>query len=213
MIVGNLVHPYATDFRERQLVPLLLAAAGIFAAWGLHTGLERLQFAFPWWLDAPSVMTFYGIFYGVFDRYIWRTWLVKPVGFGKLPNLNGSWRGYVISSFDAHGEKRNADIEITQRWSRIRILLRTEESESHSLVASIVIDNANAAILDYEYMSEPRAHAKATMHAHRGTARLTFRKDGDVAVLDGEYYTGRDRQNFGILHFERPREARRHPAT
>jgi hypothetical protein len=35
------------------------------------------------------------------------------------------------------------------------------------------------------------------MHAHRGTAVLKLSDDGKE--LSGEYYSGRDRQNYGTL--------------
>ena len=39
------------------------------------------------------------------------------------------------------------------------------------------------------------------MSIHRGTVRLLF--DEKKNVLNGEYYSGRDRQNFGSLYFVR----------
>jgi hypothetical protein len=114
--------------------------------------------------------------------------------------------GYVASSFDEHGTRYDASIGIRQSWTRIRAILRTENSESHSLIATIITADPDATALGYEYLNEPKAHAKTTMHAHRGMARLTLRELGSRRVLDGEYYTGRDRQNYGILHFERLQE-------
>jgi hypothetical protein len=35
------------------------------------------------------------------------------------------------------------------------------------------------------------------MHAHPGMTRLEM---VDATHLEGEYYTGRDRQNYGTLH-------------
>ena len=53
--------------------------------------------------------------------------------------------------------------------------------------------------LDYMYVNEPGAGALESMHAHRGTAMLEF-KDG---VLEGDYYTGRDRREIGTIRLQR----------
>lgn len=110
----------------------------------------------------------------------------------------------MISSFDPEGAQKQVTLDVVQTWRRIGVTLDAEESESHSLGASIVAECFRTVTLSYEYLNEPKALAKTTLHTHRGTARLTLRRTGKVEVLDGEYYTGRDRQNVGILHFERP---------
>ena len=62
------MHPYATDSSERKQVPLILAGFAIAAAWGLTRLLMVLDFQIAWWIDAPSTMLFYGIFYTLFDK-------------------------------------------------------------------------------------------------------------------------------------------------
>ena len=58
-------------------------------------------------------------------------------------------------------------------------------------------------ILTYEYLNVPLPNAKKTMHIHRGNVRFSLETDGKV--LEGEYYSGRGRQTFGISRFERVR--------
>jgi hypothetical protein len=53
----------------------------------------------------------------------------------------------------------------------------------------------------YEYSNTPRPGAASTMHAHRGTVRLGI--NSSVNKLEGEYYSGRDRANQGILTLTR----------
>jgi len=191
------MHPYTTDSNERKLVPLLLIIVSVLFAWFLNRILGVLQFTLPWWIDAPSVIGFYGIFYAIFDKYLWRISVLQRIGLMKLPNLNGTWKGSITSSFDTHAIKYDATIEIRQSWARISINLRTQNSKSHSLTAAILMENPSNIILSYEYLNEPISRAKTTMHIHRGTARLTLICSGQV--LEGEYYSGRDRQNFGAL--------------
>jgi hypothetical protein len=197
------MHAYSGDPKERADIIFRIALLSIFAAWGLHRGLELTQIAIPWWLDAPSTLMLFGLFYRVFDGWMWRTWFVKWLKLSRTPDLNGIWSGYVISSFDEHGPRHDASIRIYQSWTQMRITLEAPDSVSQSLAASLLREDPEAIVLSYEYLNEPRAYAIETMHAHRGTARLNFRKIAATDVLEGEYYTGRDRRNFGVLSFQR----------
>lgn len=51
-------------------------------------------------------------------------------------------------------------------------------------------------ILIYDYLNEPNSDAVETMHMHRGTARLVLT---GADQLEGDYYTGRDRSNIGVI--------------
>lgn len=195
------MHPYATDSNERKQVAFLLAIISVLATWFLNKSFEFLKITIPWWIDAPSVLGFYTIFYNIFNKHAWRSTILKRIGLVRVPNLNGTWSGYITSSFNEHAKKKDATIEIHQNWVSIRINMRTQNSKSHSLIAGILTENKNAIVISYEYLNEPMPNAKATMHAHRGTVRLTIKPDNQT--FEGEYYTGRDRQNFGILSFKR----------
>jgi len=195
------MHSYATDSSERKSVPLYIGCTSVLVAWALNRVLGAIQFALPWWIDAPSVIGFYGLVYAIFNKYLWRWRILRTIGVVKIPDLNGTWEGYVASSFDQHATKYDATITIFQNWTQISIILETSNSKSSSLIAAIVTEDPNSMVLSYEYLNEPKPNSKHTMHIHRGTARLTLQSDGKM--LEGEYYTGRDRQNFGILRFKR----------
>ena len=194
------MHPYTTDSSERRFVPLYIAGVSVLAAWILNRVLGAMQFTLPWWIDAPSVIGFYGLLYATFNKYLWRWRILRTIGVVKVPDLNGTWKGYVASSFDEHATKYDATFRLFQNWTLISIILETNYSKSSSLIAAIVTENPGGTMLSYEYLNEPVPNAKHTMHTHRGTARLTMQSNGKT--LEGEYYTGRDRQNFGILMFE-----------
>lgn len=80
-------------------------------------------------------------------------------------------------------------------------MLVTDQSSSCSETASIVIDAPEGDYLSYQYVNEPKSNAVRTMSIHRGTVRLLF--DERKNSLGGEYYSGRDRQNFGSLNFKK----------
>lgn len=203
------MHAYAIDSQERRTVPLCLALLAVGAALGTSHFLAALRWTVPWWLDAPSTMAFYGFFYTAFDRWLWRLTPLRWTGLVRAPLVRGAWRGFVTSSFDQHATKKDVDVLIEQTWTRMGIQLRSAESRSESLAATLVTDRPGESVLSYQYRNEPLADSKDTMHVHAGSARL-YLTDNDV--LDGDYYSGRGRETVGRIHLERIHAATSHRA-
>ncbi len=194
------MHPYATDSSVRKSVPLYLATLSIGAAYLLHVTLGNV---IPWWIDVPSVIGFYGLFYLTFERLLWKMRLLRQLGLIRVPNLNGEWSGYLCSSFDGRDGQHAATLNIRQNWTQLDISMRAEHSRSSSVIATITTSDPVSRTLSYEYINEPRSDAIDTMHSHRGTAMADLSTVNGKWILDGEYYTGRDRLNFGTFHFEK----------
>ena len=190
------MHGYSTDSDERRVVPLLLASLAISLAWLSSKFLVVMHLSVPWWVDAPSLMVFYGALYALFDKYLWRNGLVSKLGLVRIPNLAGRWHGYLISSFDGHTKRHNLIINIFQSWTQIVIFLTTHTSISRSSTAMIQVEDPEGVALVYQYQNQPLADAMRTMHMHYGTAMLRVTSDG---CLVGDYYAGRDRQTFGRI--------------
>jgi hypothetical protein len=199
-----MAHTYSTDSAERQYIPFFVAALAIGAAFLLFGLLKKYHIDPPWWASPPiDTMTLYGLFYFIFDRFIWRWRLVHRLRITRIPNLTGKWRG-TVNPAPTNGVSAGLiapiDIQLTvwQTWTRLIINGETELSTSHSLSGHIVV--VDDCSISYQYMNEPRASAPATMQTHRGTARLTVTEN----VLDGEYYSGRGRQNIGTIRLTKP---------
>lgn len=195
------MHPYATDSNERRLVPLILAITSLLLAWILNRSLVGLNLTFPWWIDAPSVLGFYGLFYVLFDKHVWQLSLLQRIRLIRVPNLNGDWKGFIASSFDTHSTKHDARVNIRQSWTRIQITLETQNSRSNSLTASVITEDQKAIAISFEYVNEPKYDSEAGMQPHKGTSQLVLKPES--ATLEGQYYTGRGRQNFGVLSLAR----------
>ncbi len=146
---------------------------------------------------------FYGLFYKIFDTWIWRFETLRKVGIIKIPNLKGTWQGNISSSHDNYSKEYEAKLEIHQTWTQISVYFESGTSESYSLSGMITAENPVAKAISYEFRNEPRVHALETMHSHRGMARLTLSIKDKECFLDGEYFTGRDRQTYGRMHFKR----------
>jgi SMODS-associating 2TM, beta-strand rich effector domain len=203
------MHGYSTDSGERRVVPLLLASVAIALAWLFSKILEVLQLSLPWWVDAPSTLGFYGVLYTLFDRTLWRNRLVRKLGFVRVPNLAGRWRGYLITSFDGHVKHHDLMLNIFQSWTQISVFLTTETSISRSCAAVLQVDDPDGLSLTYQYQNQPLANAMKTMHMHYGTAMLRMSDDD---TLTGDYYAGRDRRTFGRLCCRREHSAAARPA-
>lgn len=196
-----MAHVYSIDSTERRRLPVIFALLAVIAAIALSRLLKDFGVNFPDWISAPDALVFYGLFYAAFDRFVWRWSLIRKLGIAKVPDLSGEWRGQVASANSnapGFGTPKEITLNIRQSWTEILIKGETAQSTSRSLSGHMLVSDDY--VVGYEYLNEPRAGTPDTMHAHRGSARLSF--DGKDSLV-GEYYTGRDRQNFGTLNLKR----------
>ena len=197
------MHPYVTDSDERIQVPVGIAFFSLLASWGVHIFFQAINYTPHWLIDVPAFAGFYGIFYKWFDNELWKVPLFRKIGLVKVPNIAGKWDGHLTSSFDDHQREIKAAIEIKQTWTKLQITLETETSVSRSETASILTKIPDTALLSYEYVNEPKPHARSGMQIHRGTAKHEYQVNNKYELFDGEYYNGRGRGNFGTLFFKR----------
>lgn len=193
------MHPYSSLDAGRWRVPFALAIVSVAAAYatGRLLTLVRLDL---WWFDAPSVLGYYGILRGLFERYLWRCRTSRVLGLVETPDLSGEWKVTLRSSHDDHATELVCSALVVQTWTRFSLRLETDTSLSHSCAATILLDDAGG-VLCYHYRNEPRSGSVETMAAHLGAAELRISRDG--RSLDGEYFSGRGRRSYGRLRFER----------
>jgi hypothetical protein len=191
------MHPYATDSEERRNVLLGIALVSVGLAYGFHWLMLHMNIQAPWWVDSPSVLGIAGVLYKAFDKWLWR-WFRK-IGIVKVPDIQGQWEVDGYTSFEQM-KSFKAKVIIRQTWTHISVYLETEQSISRSLAASLSSNQPEGAVLIYHYRNEPKSNAVKTMHAHIGTALLRLKND---ECMEGEYYSGRDRQNYGGLTLRR----------
>ena len=172
-----------------------LAVLSALLVWLLHTALSAISFEPQWWLSVPSFAGFYSALDWMFDRYVWRIRLLRKLDLIRVPDLNGEWDGTIESSYNKGGPAQPVSVVILQRWSKIIVRLETEHSRSHSVMAALKTEDLPKPELTYLYINEPMAMAQGTMSMHRGTAILEL----NGTVLEGEYYTGRGRREFGTI--------------
>ena len=191
------MHAYAANARSQKAIYLTLAVAAVLAGWGLHRSLTYLSLSPPWWLDTPSVLGFFGLFWKWFDHQLWRVGFLHKWGVIDIPDLRGGWSAQIASSYEAESASVTGEATIEQTWSRISIVIRWPNSQSRSVSAALQAGAGLRQELVYTYVNEPGANAVPTMEMHRGTTWLQV--DPGRETLEGHYYSGRGRQQFGDM--------------
>lgn len=111
----------------------------------------------------------------------------------KVPVLKGKYFGKIMSNYD--GRTREARLEIKQSLLALRITMKSDESKSGSISASIS-DALGINQVIYCYINQPIATVRDRSEIHYGTAILSCEEGGK---LTGSYYT--DRMTTGEMVF------------
>lgn len=212
------MHTYSTDNDGR---PKILALLGVIS-FAIVIAMKQIL---PWLathllfgvtVSVPSFALIFSVVYGMFNRYLWKSSILRTLGFIQIPNLSGSWKGYIETSYDGeiHGDtistednpnleytRIEASLNIKQHWRKIAIHFKTATSTSNSQGATLLVNENVWPSLNYQYENRPPPDTPETMQMHHGTADLELRDDG--TVLEGVYYTGPGRGNHGKIYFER----------
>lgn len=194
------MHQYLIDEETKTSIFLLIAITSVIAAWLLYLLLRSVPFEIPWWIEIPSVFGLFGFFGWLYNNYMWRIWPFNSLQRFYIPNLNGVWAVTIKSSHDKFAESFQASATIRQTASKISISLDTGSSSSFSVTASIIrTDRHDTLELLYNYINRPKPEATETMQIHTGSVWLRIFED--LQRLEGEYFSGRGRQNFGSVEF------------
>jgi hypothetical protein len=193
------MHTYSSDATDRSWAPWALARVAVALTYGCSRALAAWNLTWPWWIENPSIMLFYGALWSFYDRVLWRQ-RVLGVCLSQVPDLGGTWFATLQSSHDG-GAQSSGCVRIHQTWSKLLIEFESATSRSVSRMAALNVEpGANQGLL-YEYANDPRFTAADSMHAHRGVSVL--RRSADGRSLQGEYFTGRDRQTHGAITLKR----------
>lgn len=130
----------------------------------------------------------------IFNKWAWR-WKLINICTGKMPILAKKYAGTLTSDYDHI--KRDAEIEVDQTFLRVLIKMKTAESSSSTICASIE-EIHNEPQLVYTYINEPRADIQDRSGIHYGTVML---KISNPDVITGNYFTGRNTR--GVLELKK----------
>jgi hypothetical protein len=142
----------------------------------------------------PDAVTVYVILAFVFTKWMWR-WRVFRGWLIPYPDLEGTWRGKITSTWKNVAGERLAPIPVVlvirQTFSSVSCTVFTQESESFSTAAQMTVDEESGTIhLSYNYTNRPKATIRERSAIHDGAARLRV-VGGPQLRLRGEFWTSR----------------------
>jgi hypothetical protein len=207
------MHPYGTDTNERRNLLVILVPLSFWLSAGSLQLLDVLGVSLPdnydWIFDATSAIGWFGALYLWLENMGWKWWVLQRIGLVRTPNLNGKWSGQLRSSYEdlekgivAFEKPIDIDLGIRQSWTRFAVQLRSSTSSSKSDTGSIFVDSGVNPVIVYTYLNRPNPDQVETMEMHSGTTLLELRDDNGIAVLEGNYYNGRGRGNYGTMHLK-----------
>ena len=214
------MHTYSTDNDTRLKVIAGLGALSYILVRIAQAFLPGLTTLLPLGINvsAPSFALTWGVLYSAFNNFLWKWNVLRYLNIVRVPNFAGTWEGYIETSYqgdipkehiseddDPESEytRMNAEIEIDQKWRKIAVRLETDRSSSDSNAGTILINESKWPSLNYQYDNEPDPDAPSGMAMHHGTADLELNGQNGSEVLEGVYYTGPGRENYGKMKFTR----------
>ena len=195
------MHQYSSTHNLNPLFYVSLSVLSIVCAWLLHLLLGALKLDDLWWVEFPSVLGFYGILWRWFDRRGWTVPLIRKLFRVSTPDISGHWSAQADTLINNQTQTVRARATIRQSWSKLKIFIDWENSSSTSVSAALQEVSDGEFELIYQYINTPKALALTTMNIHRGTAWLNL--SADVSQMEGEYYSGRGRNRYGLLTLKR----------
>jgi len=202
-------HEYSVVGHSRSKIGMWISFAAGLIAGGLVVGVGLLLALAEdrGLIDVPEIVFWpltgaavFGALFLLFDRSGWRWKGVRTVV--GIPDISGSW-DLEGKSYDQDNEPQwdwEGKIEITQRYERIFVWLKTAQSQSHSVSAAILPEGRAGFRLIYSYRNQPKP-GDAELQAHIGHCDLLFAPD--LQVAEGSYFNGGGRFTHGTMNLKR----------
>lgn len=142
----------------------------------------------------PSAVTYAGIFYLIFSKFLWKLRIFHP-WLVPYPNLQGTWVGSLNSTWKNEKTGKQLDpipiqICIHQDFENIHITMFTKESESLSQAAKFITETDGTMQIKFTYTNKPKATVRDRSEIHEGAASLKVTEIPHFSLV-GDYWTSR----------------------
>lgn len=194
------MHEYSISHHDRKnayyFIAILSGGLGVLITYIIGAFQNTYGFA----IVAPSGLIVFGLLFLIFDHFVWRWPFLYQLGIVKIPNLNGVWDALITSSESTDGGIE-AEINIHQTYSRIRIRLETNQSHSLSQMAAFEMADPAFFNLRYEYSAEYQRDQNAKILRHYGVTCLRLKSTNhDFSRQQcATYYTEQGRDSHGTI--------------
>ncbi len=195
------MHPYARNCPHQIKLVAVIAIASVSITALMGSAVSWYQSSLGISIGSASTLAVFGGLWWLFDTKLWRWKWARQ--FLLVPDLNGTWQcagKTIIKAGEAKNLDWEATIQVVQSWSRLIVVLKTSQSQSISIAASLIKIPGMGYRLIYHYDNTPKAE-EAELARHSGLTDLVF--DEDVETAEGQYFTDRDRLTFGSMKLTR----------
>lgn len=193
------MHEYMTTHHDRKktyfLISLVSGGLGTLAAYLVDT-LESIGIL----IAAPSGMLVFTLTFLLFDKFLWRLPILYKWGVVKIPYLEGNWDAIIKTTDPAASEVRAKAI-IHQTYSKIKIRIETEKSNSLSQMAILEMTDPACFSLRYEYQAEYKRDENSNILRHYGVSCFNLKSNSHDFSSDqsATYYTEQGRDTHGEI--------------
>ncbi len=198
-------HLYSAANVNRVNVVTGLGVLGATIAAAIVLLIPNVDHQVSAWGGVAAATVLSSAIFALYEKRVWRTPVAALLPGTTVPDMRGTWRGTLVvrkgHSDEATGIPLACEVRIEQDWSRIIIDLKTAETESWSVMATVDVYR-----LHYEYYVIPRATPEGgvlgSLNPHYGMARLTLSRRN---VLRGHWFNDRPFQRSGEIDLQRVR--------
>ncbi len=193
------MHEYMTTHHDRKktyfLITVVSGALGTWAAY-LIDKLESVGIL----VAAPSGMAVFTLTFLLFDNFLWRLPILYEWGIVKIPNIQGTWDA-IIKTADVAAPEVKAKAIIHQTYSRIRIRIETDKSNSLSQMAILEMTDPTCFSLRYEYQAEYKRDKNSNILRHYGVSCFNLKSNSHdfSSNQSATYYTEQGRDTHGEI--------------
>lgn len=185
---------YSIDTRSRRKVYGCAAVVALM----IGSGLAFLGGVINSKAIAPSSLTVYFGLVELYNRLLWRLpvfrWLTG------IPNISGSWSGYVTRSQSrSKKEKVPVQLIVNQNWTKIDLLLEAAETVSEAMSVAMHVENTDRIRIIWTYSVRSRKMTEQKNLHGRGVTDVVVRIDKGQRTMEGSFFSSKLRGGHLIL--------------
>jgi len=185
------------SFFVTKLINYLLSNILINVPSYLKSIISTLDF-FGLSVTSVTLLGVFGVLYLLFRKVLWTIPIISK--FHSIPNLNGTWKGELVSSYLTDGVPTRIEfsMEVRQDWDHISVICAFPRSTSHSITAFIFSNGESGVEFGFPYCNDSYCVDWKTKK-HDGYN--TFIVNGNS--MKGRYFTNRESGTNGTMELKK----------
>jgi len=163
--------------------------------WAIVLSIKQVPLSIDLWSPYPIVLAILSAIMWIYDKWLWKWWIIHR-WFVKTPNINGTWKGHLRTTYVDTATKKPAEKEIfymsiCQTYSKLFIRAVFKRSSSVLKISSIEKSDDDQYMVGGIYTNEPQLSERASSPIHYGGVFITI-VGNPPTELKGQYWTDRN---------------------